>query len=219
MTLIPTIYNADTLGIRPDLVGRDDHDLGGHPRPGLQGQDLDPQHPVDRHHGRRDDLRGDGQHQIRRQGQHDQGGDRQDHRLPDQGQEGRPVPRLLEDLRRERQPDGLGRSGDPVDVVAGRRRRALEGHPLHLPAAQGRLSLVGRRPRPRRSTSPALQLDAAYEYINWYLSGWVGGYLNRQGYYSAVLETAKELHVAKTSGASGSRASRPRATSSHPKAR
>jgi putative spermidine/putrescine transport system substrate-binding protein len=37
-----------------------------------------------------------------------------------------------------------------------------------------------------------LQLDAAYEYINWYLSGWVGAYLNRQGYYSAVLETARK---------------------------
>jgi putative spermidine/putrescine transport system substrate-binding protein len=36
-----------------------------------------------------------------------------------------------------------------------------------------------------------LQLDAAYEYVNWYLSGWAGGFLNRQGYYSAVLETAK----------------------------
>ncbi len=36
------------------------------------------------------------------------------------------------------------------------------------------------------------QLDAAYEYINWYTSGWVGGYLNRQGYYSACMETAKE---------------------------
>ncbi|MBE9606049.1 extracellular solute-binding protein [Acetobacteraceae bacterium H6797] len=36
-----------------------------------------------------------------------------------------------------------------------------------------------------------LALEAAYEYINWYLSGWVGAYLNRQGYYSAVLETAK----------------------------
>ena len=34
-------------------------------------------------------------------------------------------------------------------------------------------------------------LDAAYEYINWYLSGWVGGYLMRQGYYSAVPETSK----------------------------
>jgi putative spermidine/putrescine transport system substrate-binding protein len=36
-----------------------------------------------------------------------------------------------------------------------------------------------------------LELDAAYEYINWYLSGWVGGYLMRQGYYSAVPETSK----------------------------
>jgi putative spermidine/putrescine transport system substrate-binding protein len=37
-----------------------------------------------------------------------------------------------------------------------------------------------------------LDLDAAYEYINWYLSGWCGAYLNRQGYYSAVLSTAQK---------------------------
>ncbi len=37
-----------------------------------------------------------------------------------------------------------------------------------------------------------MELDAAYEYINWYLSGWVGGFLMRQGYYSAVPETSKE---------------------------
>lgn len=36
-----------------------------------------------------------------------------------------------------------------------------------------------------------LELEAAYEYINWYLSGWVGAYLMRQGYYSAVPETSK----------------------------
>ena len=38
-----------------------------------------------------------------------------------------------------------------------------------------------------------LPLDAAYEYINWYLSGWVGGFLMRQGYYSAVPETSKNF--------------------------
>ncbi|GFE63788.1 ABC transporter substrate-binding protein [Litoreibacter roseus] len=37
-----------------------------------------------------------------------------------------------------------------------------------------------------------LELDAAYEYINWYLEGWVGGFLMRQGYYSAVPETSKD---------------------------
>jgi len=36
-----------------------------------------------------------------------------------------------------------------------------------------------------------LELDAAYEYINWYLSGWVGGLLMRQGYYSAAPSTSK----------------------------
>jgi putative spermidine/putrescine transport system substrate-binding protein len=39
-----------------------------------------------------------------------------------------------------------------------------------------------------------LELDAAYEYIDWYLSGWVGGLLMRQGYYSAAPETSK-LHM------------------------
>ena len=41
-----------------------------------------------------------------------------------------------------------------------------------------------------------IELDAAYEYINWYLSGWVGAYLNRQGYYSAAPETAKNFMTA-----------------------
>ena len=33
--------------------------------------------------------------------------------------------------------------------------------------------------------------DAAYEFIDWFLSGWAGAFLSRQGYYPAVLETAK----------------------------
>ena len=35
------------------------------------------------------------------------------------------------------------------------------------------------------------QKEWVYEFVNWYLSGWAGAYLNRQGYYSAVLPTAK----------------------------
>jgi len=41
-----------------------------------------------------------------------------------------------------------------------------------------------------------MQLDAAYEYVNWYLSGWTGAFLDRQGYYSAVPETAKQYMTA-----------------------
>src|SRR5882724_44458 len=36
-------------------------------------------------------------------------------------------------------------------------------------------------------------LDVCYEFINWYLSGWAGAFLNRQGYYTAVLDTAKKF--------------------------
>ncbi len=38
-----------------------------------------------------------------------------------------------------------------------------------------------------------IKLDAAYEYFNWYHSGWEGGFIAKQGYYSAVPETAKKF--------------------------
>lgn len=37
-----------------------------------------------------------------------------------------------------------------------------------------------------------ITLDAAYEYLNWMLDGWVGAFLARQGYYSAAPETARK---------------------------
>ena len=36
-------------------------------------------------------------------------------------------------------------------------------------------------------------LDAAYAYLDWMLDGWVGAFLGRQGYYSAVPENAKKF--------------------------
>ena len=32
-------------------------------------------------------------------------------------------------------------------------------------------------------TTKGKKADAVYDFVNWYLSGWVGAYLNRQGYY------------------------------------
>jgi putative spermidine/putrescine transport system substrate-binding protein len=40
-------------------------------------------------------------------------------------------------------------------------------------------------------TTVGKKADLAYVFINWFLDGWAGAFLNRQGYYSAVLETAK----------------------------
>ena len=68
-----------------------------------------------------------------------------------------------------------------------------KGIPCSLSAAGGGVSRLGRRAGARQASQRDRSCDAAYEYINWYLSGWVGAYLNRQGYYSAVLETAKKF--------------------------
>jgi len=38
-----------------------------------------------------------------------------------------------------------------------------------------------------------LKLDAAFEYLNWYNSGWQGAFIARQGYYSSVPENAKKF--------------------------
>jgi len=38
-----------------------------------------------------------------------------------------------------------------------------------------------------------IKLDAAYEYINWYMSGWQAGFIAKQGYYSSVPEAAKKF--------------------------
>ncbi len=38
-----------------------------------------------------------------------------------------------------------------------------------------------------------LKLDAAYEYLNWYISGWMGGFIAKQGYYISVPETARNF--------------------------
>lgn len=36
-----------------------------------------------------------------------------------------------------------------------------------------------------------LKKEAAYEYLNWYLTGWQGAFIARQGYYNMVQETTK----------------------------
>jgi hypothetical protein len=77
-------------------------------------------------------------------------------------------------------------------VVARDHRRPRQGRPcVYQPLKEGYRSWGGGIGLSAGLTG--LPLDAAYEYINWYLSGWVGGFLMRQGYYSAVPETSKQF--------------------------
>lgn len=38
-----------------------------------------------------------------------------------------------------------------------------------------------------------MKLDAAYEYMNWYNSGWVGAFIAKSGYYSSVPSAAQQV--------------------------
>ncbi len=80
LTGMPTVTNADTLGIRPDLVGPADQQLGRSVQPRIQGQGGAAGPADRRRHRRRDGDGGARRHQVRQQGQHDEGRDRQDHR-------------------------------------------------------------------------------------------------------------------------------------------
>ena len=62
---------------------------------------------------------------------------------------------------------------------------------IYAPLAEGYRAWGGGIGLSRSLEGPAL--DAAYAYMDWMLDGWVGAFLGRQGYYSAVPETAREF--------------------------
>lgn len=191
MTLIPTIYNADTLGIRPDLVGR----------PIRHWRDLvDPAFK-----GRASILN------IPSIGIMDAAMVMESLGTLKYGDKGnmtraeidKTVAFLIEAKRAGQfrafwksfdESVNLMASGEVViqsmwsPAVTAVKTRGIPC--VYQPLAEGYRAWGGGLGLAKHLGG--LELDAAYEYINWYLSGWVGAYLNRQGYYSAVLDTAKQ---------------------------
>src|SRR5436190_7441565 len=118
-------------------------ELGGFARCRIQGQGRVAGSAHCRGHRCRDGARSARRPQIRQQGKYDSRGDRQDHQYDDGGQEIRAVPLVLVEFRPVGQSDGVGRGGNPVDVVAGRDRGQGARHPVRVPALAGRLPGVG----------------------------------------------------------------------------
>ena len=191
MTLIPTIYNADTLGIRPDLVGRPIRNWRDLVDPAFKGRASILNIPSIGIMDAAMVMESLGRIKYADKGN------------MTRAEIDQTVAFLIEAKRAGQfrafwksfdESVNLMASGEVViqsmwspAVTAVRSRGiACTYQPLEegYRAWGGGLGLA-------RSLS-GLELDAAYEYINWYLSGWVGAYLNRQGYYSAVLDTAKE---------------------------
>ena len=124
MSLIPTVYNADTLGIRPDLIKRPIDSWAELLNPEFKGKAAILNIPSIGIMDAAMVVEAMGKYKYPDKGNMTKEEIDMTIKIADRGQEGGPVPRALEGLQRERQPDGLGRGRDPVDVVAGGHRGA-----------------------------------------------------------------------------------------------
>ncbi|MDA7551072.1 extracellular solute-binding protein [Rhodobacteraceae bacterium] len=195
MTLIPTIYNADTLGIRPDLIGRPINNWYELLNPEFKGKasilDISSIGIMDM------------AMVVESMGEYT---------YPDKGNMSKEEIDLTLGIFTEAKKNGQFRAfwksfDESVNLMASGEvviqsmwspaitAVKSQGVPcVYQPLKEGYRSWGGGLGI--SAALSGLELDAAYEYINWYLSGWVGGYLMRQGYYSAVPETSKEFMTA-----------------------
>jgi len=192
MTLIPTIYNADTLGIRPDLIGRPINNWSELLNPEFKGKasilDISSIGIMDM------------AMVVESLGEYT---------YPDKGNMTREEIDLTMKIFTEAKQNGQFRAfwksfDESVNLMASGEvviqsmwspaitAVKSKGVPcVYQPLEEGYRSWGGGIGLSAALTG--LERDAAYEYINWYLDGWVGGYLMRQGYYSAVPETSKNF--------------------------
>jgi putative spermidine/putrescine transport system substrate-binding protein len=192
MTLIPTIYNADTLGIRPDLINRPIKNWSELLNPEFKGKasilDISSIGIMDM------------AMVVESMGEYT---------YPDKGNMTKAEIDMTIGIFTEAKNNGQFRAfwksfDESVNLMASGEvviqsmwspaitAVKSQGIPcLYQPLEEGYRSWGGGLGI--SAALSGLELEAAYEYINWYLSGWVGGFLMRQGYYSAVPETSKEF--------------------------
>ena len=192
MTLIPTIYNADTLGIRPDLIGRPISNWSELLNPEFKGKasilDISSIGIMDM------------AMVVESMGEYT---------YPDKGNMTKEEIDLTIGIFTEAKKNGQFRAfwksfDESVNLMASGEVviQSMWSPAITAVKSQGIPCVYQPLEEGYRSWGGGLgfsaaragrELDASDEYINWYLSGWVGGYLMRQGYYSAVPETSKEF--------------------------
>lgn len=192
MTLIPTIYNADTLGIRPDLIGRPIESWAELLNPEFKGKasllDISSIGIMDAA------MVCEAMGEIQYGDKGNMTTDEIDRTMA-----------IMTEAKRAGQFRSFWKTFDEsVNLMAAGEvviqsmwspaitAVKSRGIPcVYQPLKEGYRSWGGGIGL--SSSLSGMELDAAYEYINWYLSGWVGGFLMRQGYYSAVPETSKQF--------------------------
>ena len=190
MTLIPTVYNADTLGIRPDLIKRPISSWSELLNPEFKGKAAILNIPSI---GIMDAAM-----VVEAMGLH---------KYPDKGNMTKAeidltIKTLIEAKKAGQfralwkdfnESVNLMASGEVViqsmwsPAVTAVRTKGIDC--VFQPLKEGYRAWAAGFGVPK--TTSGRKLDGCYEFINWFLDGWAGAYLNRQGYYSAVLDTAK----------------------------
>jgi putative spermidine/putrescine transport system substrate-binding protein len=192
MTMVPTIYNADTLGIRPDLVGREISNWKDILDPAFKGKTSILNIPSIGIMDAAMIMESDGQIKYVDKGN------------MTKAEIDKTIAFLIETKKAGQfrafwktfdESVNLMASGEVViqsmwsPAVAAVRAKGIACK--YQPLKEGYRSWGGGLGLAKHLSGATL--DAAYEYVNWYMSGWVGAYLNRQGYYTACLETAKKF--------------------------
>ena len=190
VTLIPTVYNADTLGIRPDLIKRPINSWAELLNPEFKGKAAILNIPSIGIMDAAMVVESTGKYKY-----------------PDKGNMTKAEIDMTMDVLTEAKKAGQFRafwkdfnesvnlmaSGETViqsmwsPAVTAVRTKGIPC--VFQPLKEGYRSWASGFCMSKGVTPK--QADMVYEFVNWYLSGWAGAYLNRQGYYSAVLSTAK----------------------------
>jgi putative spermidine/putrescine transport system substrate-binding protein len=190
VTLIPTVYNADTLGIRPDLIKRPITSWTELLNPEFKGKAaiLDiPSIGIM-----------DAAMVVEASGQHTYG---------DKGNMTKPeidlTIKVLTDAKKSGQFRAFWKDfNESVNLMASGETviQSMWSPAVTKVRSEGIACTFQPLKEGYRSWASGFcvskavkgaKLDVAYEFVNWFLSGWAGAHLNRQGYYSAVLSTAK----------------------------
>ena len=188
-TFVPSVYNADTLGIRPDLVGRSVHSWADLISPDFKGRAAIQNIPTN---GGMDAMMALQAAGIMK--------------FPNMGNPTKPeIAGMVDQLIRLKKAGhwralwntfeesvNLMASGEVViqsmwsPAVTAVKAQGVKC--VYQPLKEGYRGWGNGLALMRHLDG--LNLDAAYEYVTWYNTGWVGGFIAKQGYYSANPATA-----------------------------
>jgi putative spermidine/putrescine transport system substrate-binding protein len=190
MTLIPTTYNADTLGIRPDKIGRPITSWAELLNPEFKGKAALLNIPSIGIMDAAMVVEATGQHKYADKGNMTRAEIDLTMKVLTEAKRAGQFRAFWKDFNES---VNLMASGEVViqsmwsPAVTAVRSKGVPC--VYQPLKEGYRAWAAGFGIPKTLTGK--KLDATYDFINWFLSGWAGAFLNRQGYYSAVLSTAK----------------------------